>query len=51
MVTRIISVLGQLKVANPDCWGQGESVDTHIVGVWGEKDNVTSAHPRCPLCP
>ena len=29
-------VLSQLKMLNPDCWGPGESVDTHIVG-FGDK--------------
>ena len=26
-------VLSQVKLQNLDCWGPGESIDTHIVGV------------------
>ena len=37
--------------AKLDCWGPGESVDTHIMGVGNKKDKVTSAYPRCPQCP
>ena len=35
-------------MSNPDCYGPGESVDTHIV--WGstKNDSATSAHPQCP---
>jgi hypothetical protein len=50
----VLSVLGvqsQLKMSNPDCWWPGESIDTHIVGVWNKNDQVTSANPRCPQCP
>ena len=44
-------VLSQLKMSNLGCWGPGESVDTHIVGVWNEKDKVTFGYPQCPQCP
>ena len=44
-------VLSQVKLPNLDCWGPGESIDTHIVGVWNKKGKVTSAYPRCPQCP
>ena len=32
----VLSVLGvqsQLKMSNPDCWWQGESIDTHNTGI------------------
>ena len=35
-------------MSNPDCYGPGESVDTHIVRGSTKKDSVTSAHPQCP---
>ena len=38
-------------MSNPDCWGLGDSVDTHIVGVWNKKDKVTFGYPRCPQGP
>ena len=36
----VLRVPRQLKMSNLDCWGQGESIDTHIVGVCdkGDKD-------------
>ena len=34
-----------------DCWGPGESIDTHFVGVGNKKGKVTSAYPRCPQGP
>ena len=36
---------------NLNCWGPGESVDTHIVGVWNKKDKVPSGYPLCPQGP
>ena len=39
-------VLCQLKRQNLDGWGPGESIDTHIEGVWNRKEKVTSAYPR-----
>ena len=44
-------VLSQLKMPNLGGWGPGESIDTHIVGVWNKKDKVTFGYPRCPQCP
>ena len=44
-------VLSQVKLPNLDCWGPGESIDTHIVGVWNKKGKVTSSYPRCTQCP
>ena len=44
-------VLSQLKMSNLGCWGPGESIDTHIVGVEIKKGNVTFGYPRCPQCP
>ena len=41
-------VLSELKMSNLGCWGTGESVDTHIVGVWNKKDKVTFGYPQCP---
>ena len=38
-------------MSNLGCGGPGESVDTHIVGVWNKKDKVTSGYPRCPQGP
>ena len=43
-------VLSQLKMSNLGCGGPGESIDTHIVGVWNKKDKVTFGYPRCPQC-
>ena len=50
----VLSVLGvpsQLKMSNLDCWGPGESIDTHIAGVWNKNDKVTFGYPWCPQCP
>ena len=38
-------------MSNLGCGGPGESIDTHIVGVWNKKDEVTFGYPRCPQCP
>ena len=50
-VLSVQSVLSQLKFPNLECCAPGESVDTHIVGVWNKKDKVTSGYPRCPQGP
>ena len=34
----VLRVPRQLKMSNLDCWGQGESIDTHIVGVCDKGD-------------
>ena len=44
-------VLSQLKMSNLGRGGPGESIDTHIVGVWNKKYKVTFGYPRCPQCP
>ena len=44
-------VLSQVKLPNFDCWGPGESIDTHVVGVWNKKGKVTFVYPRCPQGP
>ena len=44
-------VLSQLEMSNLGCGGPGESIDTHNVGVWNKKDEVTFGYPRCPQCP
>ena len=38
-------------MSNLGCGGPGDSIDTHIVGVWNKKDKVTAAYPRGPQCP
>ena len=40
-------VSNQLKELNPVCWGQGESIDTHIVKVFDKNEKGTLQHPRC----
>ena len=52
-VVSVQVVLSQLKMPNLNCWGPGESIDTHIVGVGNKKDKVTSAckGPQCPWGP
>ena len=49
-VVSVQVVLSQLKMPNLNCWGPGESIDTHIVGAGNKKDKVTSAYkgPQCP---
>ena len=44
-------VLSQLKMSNLGCGGPGESIDTHIIGVWNKKGKVTFAYPRGPRGP
>ena len=39
-------VSNQLKMLNPVCWGQGESLDTHIVKVFDRNEKGTLEHPR-----
>ena len=38
-------------MSNLDCWGPGESIDTHIAGVWNINDRVTFGYPLCSQCP
>ena len=47
----VLRVPRQLKMSNLDCWGQGESIDTNIVGAWNKKGKVTFAYPRGPRGP
>ena len=34
VVLSVLEVPSQLKMLNLDCWGPGESIDTHIVERW-----------------